>query len=510
MTLVRSAALALIALAAPLHAASTAPEVPTYQTFAPPKGLGSDNSGEFNIGFNPKTGRILAFASANIYRLTPPEKLSPAQQETCPALWEDVSPPVVQLEPEDPILWTDQLSGRTFASNWTQGAGIEYAFSDDDGTTWIQAGVAPPDGGIDHETIGTGPYPADSPFGAIAAATGFPNAVYYCSQGAEPAFCQRSDNGGVSFGPSVPIYTGVTSDCASLHGHIHVGPDGTAYVPNGGCDSGQGGAMSTDAGLTWSEFIVPDTIGGGGKGSDPSMAIDKDNTAYFCYANAEVNGGGKARVAVSHDHGQTWTDDTDIGLPFGIVTAAFPQATVGGDPGRASCGFLGTTTKGDWQAATFKGVWYLYIATTYDGGKTWTTVSVDPKDPVQGQGGICLSGLGCSGRNRNLLDFNETTIDDRGRVLFGYVKGCTGSCIANPARNPFSADMRVVRQLGGRTLFAKYDGDAGAAHPACGSTAPPAALPSGSSPTLRGGAAGLATLLPLLAGLLLRRRRAWR
>jgi hypothetical protein len=292
-----------------------------------------------------------------------------------------------------------------------------------------------------------------------------------------------------------------------LHGHVHVGPDGTAYVPNGGCSAQQGGAVSTDAGVTWSEFLVPDTIGGGGKGSDPSVAIDKDNTAYFCYVQAEVNGGGRARVAVSHDHGKTWTDDADIGLPFGVVTAAFPEATLGGDPGRAACGFIGTTTKGDWQKGTFKGVWHLYIATTYDGGKTWTTVSVDPNDPVQGAGGICLAGLGCSGNNRNLLDFNEVTTDDKGRVLFGYDKGCVGKCVENPSRNTFVAHMRIVRQIGGKTLLAKYDGDAAKVPAACGTAAQ--SLDSGSGLTLgRVGGFGLGLLLPLLGVAAL--RRGWR
>ncbi len=63
----------------------------------------------------------------------------------------------------DPILWTDQATGRTFASNSTVGANAVYAYSDSDGepsvtqpTGWTEFGVGAPNGGADHETIGSG------------------------------------------------------------------------------------------------------------------------------------------------------------------------------------------------------------------------------------------------------------------------------------------------------------------------------------------------------------------
>src|SRR5439155_15160868 len=163
-------------------------------------------------------------------------------------------------------------------------------------------------------------------------------------------------------------------------------------------------------------------------------------------------------VAVSHAGGRTWTDDHDIGASVGVVQAVFPEA-VAGDSGRASCGFLGTDKSGDWQSTSFTGRWYLYIATTYDGGKTWKTVNATPNDPVQGAGGICLAGISCSGNNRNLLDFNEVTTDDRGRVLFGYDDGCVSdACISSGgATNDFVGFERVARQTGGKPLYAQYD-----------------------------------------------------
>ena len=59
---------------------------------------------------------------------------------------------------------------------------------------------------------------------------------------------------------------------------------------------------------------------------------------------------------------------------------------------------------------------------------------------------------------RNLLDFNEITVDDKGRVLYGYSDGCvTAGCIAGTAPNDFVAFMRVARQSGGKGLYSRFD-----------------------------------------------------
>jgi hypothetical protein len=130
--------------------------------------------------------------------------------------------------------------------------------------------------------------------------------------------------------------------------------------------------------------------------------------------------------------------------------------------------FLGTTTPGDPEDPDFgnpdkdgvyeAGTWDLYIATTYDGGQHWTTVDATPKDPVQ-RGPICLSGVSCTGNDRNLLDFNDIPVDKYGRVLFAYADGCTGACVRSTkvADNPHEDNGVVVRQTGGLGLFADYD-----------------------------------------------------
>src|SRR6266576_3350548 len=372
----------------------TAPGIPRYQNFYAPPGTSAEpGSGEFNIGFSPVSipHHIFAMNSGPIWRLTPPELLTPSKPECCEALWEDKSNPATNTG-LDPILWTDQKTGRTFASNSTAGANVVYGYTDNDGDLWVPFGIAAPNGGADHETIGSGPYPAS--LSALSTPVNQGEAVYYCSQDiVGPAACYRSDTLGASYGPSVLAYNGQGSGvpggtCGGLHGHIHVAPDGTAWLPVNQCSGLQGGVFSTDGGTTWNTFTVPNAISQI-QGADPSIAIDANNKIYYSYVNNEpVAGGnppeGHARVVVGHRVGNTvnWTNYFDIGASHGIKNAAEIEA-VGGSSGRAAVGFLGTDIAGDYQAISFPGTWYAFIATTCNGGVTWATVNATPNDPVQ-------------------------------------------------------------------------------------------------------------------------------
>ncbi|MFA5940114.1 MAG: PKD domain-containing protein, partial [Sinimarinibacterium sp.] len=452
---------------APLFGAGdpAAPTAPRYQTFYAPAGSTAESDGgEYSIGFNPATKRIMTMSigfPGPVWRLTPPEVVDPTAPESGEALWEDKSslwesvPQVVS----DPILYTDQETGRTFAANLTVGPNISYGFTDDDGENWTNVGTGISGG--DHETVVSGAYPDGSPYELIAQTAGYigaggkGRAVYFCSQDVVgPAGCTRSDDGGLVWGPMQVVYDGTV--CGGLHGHLQIASDGVAYLPVKDCGAQQGGSFTTDAGDTWTQFQVPGTAPQG-DGSDPSIAIDSDKKLYFCYVNSD----GHAHVKVGQRNGSTltWSKDTDLGIGHGVTNASFPEA-IGGDAGRAACGFLGTNDPSpNYQSKDFDGVWYLYIATTIDGGDTWTTVNATPNDPVQGAGGIWQQGGSGDGNgNRNLLDFNEVTLDDKGRVLFGYNDGCvTQTCLADPSKNDFVAHQRVARQTGGYTLRAAQD-----------------------------------------------------
>ena len=459
----------------------TVPNNPRYQNFYAPAGSSAEpGSGEFNIGFDPITHRIMAMNAGPIWRLTPPELLTPAKPECCEALWEDKSA-VSTNTGLDPILWTDQKTGRTFASNSTAGANAVYAYTDaaapfNDGDQWVPFGVGPPNGGVDHQTIGSGPLPAS--LSALTTPVNQGQYVVYCSQNLVGAPCQRSLDLGTSWGNGVPA-TGPgamnSQGCGGLHGHVRIAPDGTAWLPDNSCNGGvQGGAFSLDASTTpWTEFLVSgnNDLNGGAPfaamsqvdGADPSIGIDSANTAYYCYVNNQGNEG-HVHVAVGKRNGSTinWIRDVDVGASHGVVNAAETEA-VGGSAGRAACGFIGTNVPDrpgtTYENGNFTGVWYAYIATTYDEGRTWVTLNATPNDPVQNHTGIWQQGGSGENGDRNLLDFNEITVDDKGRVLYGYSDGChSQTCIqGNNSAGERGAHMRVARQSGGKTLLAQFD-----------------------------------------------------
>ena len=428
------------------------PTAPRYSIYVSPPNEGND-AGEPTIGFNPFTERAMFISYTNALRVTFPENLDEALPQACEAQWENKSGLITTLNSLDPIMYTDKATGRTFNSQLA-GANSLFEYTDDDGETWIPGQIGLPNGGADHQGVVSGPYPEGFPTAGLL----FPNAVYYCSQSVAAAFCARSDDGGQTFGPGTPFKN---LDCAAgaLHGHPQVAPDGTLYIPDASpCISSIGldgssekviAHVSEDAGTTYRVSVLPDSVGGAG--SDPSVGLATDGTAYMCYENAD----GTAHVAVSHDKGETWVNDQDIGAAAGLVATRFP-AMIAGDPDRAACAFLGTPTVGPNDDLAFEGVWYPYIATTYDGGESWQLVNVSPNDPVQGFGGV-----GPDGTNRNLLDFNDLEIDNLGRTMFAYADGCIGGCVADPSQNSFAAKGTIVRQSGGRTLYAEFDDLAG-------------------------------------------------
>jgi hypothetical protein len=438
------------------------PGVPRYYNYSPGPGQG-ESAGEPSIGYNKTSHKAMFISGLQTFRVTFPDT------GACEATWDDVSYIVTKTKSLDPILFTDQLTGRTFVSQLDSvvppaspvliGLNSFMAYTDDDGANWTPAQVNPPNGSYDHQSVGAGPYPASVPLGNP---TNKNSAVYYCSQAGVTAICARSDDGGLNFGGGVPIYTSVTDGCGGIHGHVKVAPDGTVYVPNRGCNGVQSVTVSEDAGQTWTVRHVEKTSGTGQFSAkappgilDPSVGVATDGTLYFSWISTEADGG-HAHVAVSHDKGLNWDHDVDLGVSYNLHNAVFIEA-VAGDPDRAAVGFLGTTASGNHEGDTFKGTWYLFIAHTYDGGQTWTTVNATPNAPVQREAAIWNEGG--NSPFRNLLDFNEITIDERGRVLYSYADGCIDECESG-APNTFSSKATIARQSGGKGLLAAFDNPA--------------------------------------------------
>ena len=406
---------------------------PTYGVYAPPAGVGA-GAGEPSLGVNENSGAAMYIAGLQTLQV---------EFQGTTATWTDVSAPLTSLTTFDPILFTDQQTGRTFVSQLLPTKLSLMEYSDDDGVTWHPSMGAGINSGVDHQTVGGGP---PAPGGLLHPLTSYPHMVYYCSQDIALAQCAASLDGGTTFGLAVPIYN--LTQCGGLHGHLKVAPDGTVYVPNKSCGGAQGVAVSANNGLTWTVRKVPGSSPGS---SDPSVGIATDGTVYFGFSG----GDGHAYVAVSQDEGQTWANLQDVGASLGIQNIAFP-AVVAGDSDRAAFAFLGTTAAGNATGddPNFAAVWHLYVAHTYDGGASWVTVDVTPADPVQ-RSTICMAGTTCGG-TRNLLDFMGATVDAEGRVLVGYADGCVGTCVSGGA-NTFASEARIARQSSGKGVYAAFD-----------------------------------------------------
>jgi PKD repeat protein len=468
----------LIDIPNPVNQGSGAP--PRYMNY--PAGSGQANGGEPSIGvdWNPNvatlkhdlvnTGGVALYTtassvtSATNWRANFDDCSSPAVN-----LWENIS---VQTTPAglDVIGFTDHYTtnqlglsyppphttGRHFFIDLGAGDSVG-SVSDNDGNSYLPGGNGGPGQGPDHETLGAGPYHSPVPTPPSPA---YPNAVYYCSQSLTEAECSRSDDGGQTFAPAVPIFN-PTVCLGGIHGHVKVSPQGTVYVPNSACFSGtgnNGAAISTNNGITWNQFTVPGSTGD----QDPSIGIGQNNvgkpagqvpnTIYLGWVSAD----GHAHAAHSPDEGATWQDDIDVGSILGVQNAAFP-VVVAGDDNRAAFGFVGTTSSGIAAFSddgSFHGIWHLYIAHTYDGGHSWILIDATPIDPVQ-MGQVCLKGTGCAAA-RNLLDFNDFTVDAQGRGLLGYADGCV-NCNNTFTGQSGAAHGAIARQSGGRRLFAAFD-----------------------------------------------------
>jgi len=146
-------------------------------------------------------------------------------------------------------------------------------------------------------------------------------------------------------------------------------------------------------------------------GAIPSVSAGAANTVYFGYVNSD----GHPNVAVSRNHGATWSKPFDAGQPFGIQNAEFSEV-IAGDDDRAAFAFLGTPRPATTSRGDFRGVWHLYLATSYDGGNTWTTVTRRRPIPCS----AAASGTAAARTSAaTCLDSTTFTVDKIGRGWWG-------------------------------------------------------------------------------------------
>jgi hypothetical protein len=432
----------LAPLAAPLGTLTA----PTFQNFVPTPGLGT-MAGEPSLGVNWQTGIVLYQAGDQTLRVTFNDAAVPST-----AAWALVRPISVNTPAGtagtgtgglDPILFTDSVTGATFAGGDGVVCGI-LSKTTDDGASWSRVvnPCAPP--AIDHETIGGGAIHA----GLTPPADPLSSRIYYYCLDEVVDECTTSWDGGLTWLPP----TVVSTSCFGLMGHVKVGIDGTAYIPTNGCASGPAALRSVNNGLSWTHYDM--AHGTTAAGFDPSVGAGQTtgSVVYGAWEGANHH----QYVSKSSDQGQHWSAPVDLSAVGGLGATSF-SAVVVGDDARAAVAFLASTTGGDGHAEGFHGTWDLYVATTLDAGASWTVTKASA-NPVQ-RGYICDGGIGCS-TGRNLLDFIDATIDARGRLLVAYADGCTGACALPTGTEAQStaALATIARQSGGTCMLAAVCG----------------------------------------------------
>ncbi|HVM44873.1 MAG TPA: sialidase family protein, partial [Candidatus Thermoplasmatota archaeon] len=319
---------------------------PSFTRYAGPAGLPDVQwAGEPSVGVNWNTnvangGTVMYQAYRATYRVTFDDATSPPT-----ATWENAKSPYSIIN-VDPIAAVDHVTGRTFAGG-LDGACSVLSYSDNDGASWTPMGNSCAGAAWDHPTIGSGPWAGGKPLNAL-----YDRVVYYCAQ-LSVAQCAVSSDGGLTFGAGINVPCGYINP--GLHGSVHVGSNGWAYLPFLDCGGNSGVAVTKDNGLTWQSRPITNAKTPG-DGFDPDVATTTSGWAYVAYPTADWGVG----VALTKDGGATWTNFGDVAAAAGIRSSTFHEM-VAGDDDRAAVVYLGSTTDGKPHASSFNGVWHTYV-----------------------------------------------------------------------------------------------------------------------------------------------------
>jgi len=378
--------------------------------------------------------------------------------------WEIVSPKIgnrnAQLLTLDPYVWVDPWTDRVFTIDLTVACAY-MSFSDDHGESWITNPLACGRPVNDHQTLFSGP-PAVSP------TVGYENVVYYCWNDIGSSSCSKSLDGGVTFHPTgSPAFVGTDTQgedqtgprtCGGLHGHGHVGYDGTVYLPRGYCGQPYL-AISKDEGRTWDRVRVSNI---GIEGHEATVSTDKKGNIYYAW----VAPNRLPYLSVSKNGGRKWSKPLMVGAP-GLTEANLPSLDAGG-PGKIAIAYMGSENSpfkpskedddGECTALTACGGSDAYKRTTWNGYMV-ASANVLDRDPIFYSGTVndkrdpLKRGECGPGRcGTSIYDFIDIVIGPKGDVWGAWVDACIAICASSQGASDMGADAVVGRLVGGPKL----------------------------------------------------------
>jgi hypothetical protein len=352
------------------------------------------------------------------------------------ASWEFILPTSPDNPPRltavDQNMTIDRTTGRIF---WMS-PGYDFPtlqqpprldISDDEGRTWFRGGQPL---GFDHVQIFTGPPPA----ALRHLMRGYPNVLYAC-MGHKPLKCQKSLDGGMTWGleldipfpPELEPIQGPDHTCSAFGLNGVVARNGTVYVGVAPCNRPYI-AISHDEGTTWRMSRVADTeiIGWG----MVSPGVDRLGNLYAAFV---ANSNRLPYLAVSRDGGAHWSGALMIAAPS-VKEAALPELLADGT-GHVAVAYYGSTNislpfppmcgfdlggMGPNPVLSCPGYenekWNMYITETWDAASRqplfWSAPLNDPAQPVW---------YGCSPSEMGVVRVDENFISPNPP---GFEGGC--------------------------------------------------------------------------------------
>ncbi len=243
---------------------------------------------------------------------------------------------------------------------------------------------------------------------------------------------QRSDDGGLTYGPAVtagqttqvgPIdvhqATGIVY-AGTSQGTVVVGTPASLAVPPTSYTVNQ---AATDPNGVAHLFFVTKVADDG----------TPNGTVYVCYSN-------DADILLKHstDKGVTWSDPVRVNN-VGTNTNVFPWMETGPTPGSVGIVWFGTQGANDDTAE-----WRVYYAQSFDANSntpTFRNVEVTEPEHIIHASNISEGGL-TGANNRNLIDYFQVSFDPQGAAVIAYTDD----------HNDYDGHTYVARQNSGPSI----------------------------------------------------------
>lgn len=267
------------------------------------------------------------------------------------------------------------------------------------------------------------------------------------------AFAQRSDNGGLSYGPATLVgnlpQTGAcdvdrfdsTVYISGNDGHVAIG------IPavSGQAPTSYTIVQATPPGVSVGNLFFALRVAADHRQNHPdgTYTLTGPGTVYGVYSD-----GANVYLISSLDRGQHWSSPVQVNNPAdsNLKLNIFPWLATGPTPGSVGIAWYGTNNVNGSGSPTNddNARWRVYYAQTLNATDDNPTFQyVQASDHSHHAANISLSGLVLTGGpNRNLSDYFQINFDPLGAAMIAYTDD----------HNDFSGEVFATRQIGGPSI----------------------------------------------------------